>query len=137
VLEAFELGVPGLQGMGWLGALADKLAIKLAGGLLEVHQFADGNASIVRLLLHKLIPAVAPGTSDFEGIATSRFDYRALDRDDQQLMPLHDDMRCPVPPRGFESYESPDSERKYERADAVTRRQQAVQGERRQKRPSC
>jgi hypothetical protein len=37
-------------------------------------------------------------------------------------MPLHDDMRCPVPPRGFESYESPDSERKYERADAVTRR---------------
>jgi len=83
VLEAFELGAPGLQGMGWLGALADKLAIKLAGGLLEVHQFADGNASIIRLLVHKLIPAVAPGTSGFEDIATSRFDYRALDRDDQ------------------------------------------------------
>lgn len=83
VLEALAAGAPGLQGMGWLGAAADKLAINLAGHLIEVRQFADGNASVARLLVHKLIPAVAPGTAGFEDIATSRFDYHALDRDDQ------------------------------------------------------
>jgi hypothetical protein len=38
--------------MGWLGSVADTLAINLAGHLLEVRQFADGNASVARLLVH-------------------------------------------------------------------------------------
>jgi spermidine dehydrogenase len=83
VLEALATGAPGLQGMGWLGEMADSLAVNLAGGLFEVRQFADGNASVARLLVHKLIPAVAPGSVGFEDIAVSRFDYGALDRDDQ------------------------------------------------------
>jgi len=40
--------------------------------------FPDGNASIARLLVRKLIPGVAPGNS-MEDIVTARFDYSALD----------------------------------------------------------
>ena len=83
VLEALGAGAPGLKAMGWLGWLAGSLAINLAPGLMEIRQFADGNASVARLLVHKMIPAVAPGTSGFDDIATARFDYGALDGDDQ------------------------------------------------------
>jgi spermidine dehydrogenase len=41
--------------------------------------FPDGNASVARLLVHKLIPAVAPDTRGFDNISTSHFDYGALD----------------------------------------------------------
>ena len=47
-----------------------------AGG--SVAMFPDGNASIARLLVHALIPAVAPG-SDATNIAMARFDYSRLD----------------------------------------------------------
>jgi len=43
--------------------------------------FPDGNASIARLLVRKLIPEVAPGSS-MEDIVTARFDYSRLDRDE-------------------------------------------------------
>jgi len=41
--------------------------------------FPDGNASIARLLVRKLIPEVAPGSS-MEDIVTARFDYSRLDQ---------------------------------------------------------
>jgi spermidine dehydrogenase len=41
--------------------------------------FPDGNASIARLLVRKLIPTVAPGNS-IEDIVTARFDYSRLDQ---------------------------------------------------------
>jgi len=47
-----------------------------AGG--NVAMFPDGNASIARLLVHALIPEVAPG-SDASNIAMARFDYSRLD----------------------------------------------------------
>ena len=47
-----------------------------AGG--SVAMFPDGNASIARLLVHSLIPTVAPG-SDATNIAMARFDYSRLD----------------------------------------------------------
>jgi spermidine dehydrogenase len=83
VLEAIASTAPGLQGMGWLGALVDSLAINFADQLVQVRIFPDGNASVARLLVHKLIPDVAPTMSGFEDVATSRFDYAALDRHDQ------------------------------------------------------
>jgi spermidine dehydrogenase len=43
-----------------------------------VAMFPDGNASIARLLVHGLIPDVAPGTTA-DNIAMARFDYHALD----------------------------------------------------------
>ena len=43
--------------------------------------FPDGNASIARLLVRKLIPGIAPGNS-MEDIVTAPFDYSRLDRDE-------------------------------------------------------
>ena len=44
-----------------------------------IYHFPDGNASIARLIVRSLIPAVAPG-STMEDIVTARFDYATLDR---------------------------------------------------------
>jgi len=84
VIEAFYLGCPGVQGMGWLGELAEQLIAGITADYESLY-FPDGNASVARLLVHKLIPAVAPGTQGFGDIAASRFDYGALDRDDQAV----------------------------------------------------
>ncbi len=78
VLEAFYLGCPGFQGMGWLGQLASQLFEGMMAGYKSAY-FADGNASVARLLVQKLIPAVAPGARGFVDIATQRFDYDVLD----------------------------------------------------------
>ena len=43
-----------------------------------IYHFPDGNASIARLIVRSLIPAVAPGDT-MEDIVTARFDYGALD----------------------------------------------------------
>jgi spermidine dehydrogenase len=81
VQEAITYGAPGLRGMGWLGRMVHSLAVG-ATSSYQARYFADGNASVARMLVHKLIPAVAPDSSGFEDIATSRFIYEALDRDD-------------------------------------------------------
>ena len=60
------LGSPHLSGSGATDA----------GG--DVAMFPDGNASIARLLVHALIPAVAPDT-DASNLALARFDYSKLD----------------------------------------------------------
>ncbi|MCZ6773363.1 MAG: NAD(P)/FAD-dependent oxidoreductase [Proteobacteria bacterium] len=58
---------------------------KMATGIPEreedepyIHHFPDGNASIARLLVRAMIPAVAPG-STMEDVVTTRFDYSLLD----------------------------------------------------------
>lgn len=85
VMEAFYLGCPGVQGMSWLSELAEQLVAAITSPDQSSLYFPDGNASVVRLLVHKLIPTVAPDTKGFEDIATSRFDYGALDRADQAV----------------------------------------------------
>lgn len=80
VLEAFSLGSAGIQGMGWLGDLAVRLLTSLLGGYKTLY-FPDGNASVARLLVHKLIPSAAPNATGFDDIAASRFDYDALDNE--------------------------------------------------------
>ncbi len=47
----------------------------------NIFHFPDGNATVARLLVRKLIPDSAPG-NDMEDIVTARFDYGALDQDD-------------------------------------------------------
>ncbi len=85
VLEALYLGCPGIQGMSWLGELAEQLIAGIAAGNESSLYFPDGNASVARLLVHKLIPKVAPGAKGFSDIAASRFDYSALDRSDSAV----------------------------------------------------
>ncbi len=84
VMEAFYLGCPGVQGMDWLGKLAAQLLESQMTGSESLY-FPDGNASLARLLVHKLIPAVAPDTIGFDDIAVSRFDYAALDQKTHSL----------------------------------------------------
>jgi len=43
--------------------------------------FPDGNASVARLLVRKLVPSVAPGNT-MDDIVTARFDYSRLDQPD-------------------------------------------------------
>ncbi|GAH02713.1 unnamed protein product, partial [marine sediment metagenome] len=43
-----------------------------------IFHFPDGNASVARLLVRKMIPAVAAG-DNMEDIVTARFDYSRLD----------------------------------------------------------
>jgi spermidine dehydrogenase len=69
---AWRDGYPGFAGMD-LG-YDDKGAEDEMGFL-----FPDGNASVARLLVRKLIPGIAPGDS-MEDIVTARFDYSMLDQ---------------------------------------------------------
>tara|TARA_B100002003_G_scaffold245259_1_gene272766 strand:- start:328 stop:1233 length:906 start_codon:yes stop_codon:yes gene_type:complete len=45
--------------------------------------FPDGNASVARLLVQKLIPGVAPDMTGPEDVAAAHFEYGALDRENQ------------------------------------------------------
>ena len=77
------LGYPGANSVGYVGKLANKL-LNYAKDDIHFPTFPDGNASIARLLVRKLIPAVAPGNS-MEDVIDARFDYRQLDRDNSPV----------------------------------------------------
>ena len=61
-------GAPGTKGLGFSSSSPEAVYFR----------FPDGNASIARLLVRSLIPAVAPGTG-MEDIVSARFDYSQLD----------------------------------------------------------
>ena len=69
VLEAISAGAPGLRAMGWVTNFVDSLAAMMIGGVAEIRMFPDGNASVARLIVQKLIPSVAP---NMQGIADVR-----------------------------------------------------------------
>lgn len=83
VLEAISAGAPGLRAMGWLTNFIDSLAAMMIEDLAEIRMFPDGNASVARLLVQKLIPSVSPGMKGFEDVAVARFDYDKLDQENQ------------------------------------------------------
>jgi len=71
IAECVEVGLPGLHLLG-KSSIVDAVEYPVAF-------FPDGNASLARLLVHTLIPAVAPGTNA-DNIALAKFDYKQLDR---------------------------------------------------------
>jgi len=84
VLEGILAGSPGLRAMGWLADFVDSIGAMLLDELAgDVRMFPDGNASVARLLVQKMIPGVAPGMKGFEDVAIARFNYGALDQADQ------------------------------------------------------
>ena len=83
VSEAISTGAPGLQAMGAAAKIIQYLGLKLDSS--ESLYFPDGNSSISRLLVQKLIPAVTSGDANFDNIATSYFDYSMLDRSDHSI----------------------------------------------------
>jgi spermidine dehydrogenase len=72
-LLAWECQYPGFQGLGLQMSRE---------GILEgdpyIHHFPDGNATLARLFVRKLIPGVAPGNT-MEDVIGARFDYTRLD----------------------------------------------------------
>ena len=73
---AWKEGYPGFAGMDLGDEEGDEEGNDERG---RSFHFPDGNASIARLLVRKLIPEVAPGSS-MEDIVTASFDYSRLDR---------------------------------------------------------
>ncbi len=49
-----------------------------------IYHFPDGNASIARMLVRRLIPGIAPGNS-MEDIVLAQFDYAQIDRPEQAV----------------------------------------------------
>ncbi|MYG11357.1 MAG: NAD(P)-binding protein [Gammaproteobacteria bacterium] len=80
VTEALMFGLPGLKSLGFTGTLVGELFAFASEGV-RYPMFPDGNASVARLLVRKLIPEVAP-VSTMEDVVNARFDYSRLDRPD-------------------------------------------------------
>lgn len=78
VAEGFYLGCPGIQAVG----LPDDYTQANEDVDPEAYRsplFPDGNASVARLFVRKLIPETAPGNT-MQDLVTARFDYSQLDR---------------------------------------------------------
>jgi spermidine dehydrogenase len=69
-------GLPGLKAT----AIADYQSVEEP----YIHHFPDGNASIARLLVRRMIPRVAPGTT-MEDVVLAPFDYDRLDEADSNV----------------------------------------------------
>ncbi len=81
-LDCWALEYPGFQGLklepGTIPRMSYTAAGYARGGSYRYH-FPDGNASIARLLVRRLIPEALPGGT-VEDIVTSQADYSRLDR---------------------------------------------------------
>jgi spermidine dehydrogenase len=74
-LEAARSGAPGFQGLG----LEDPPRL----GWEDYHfHFPDGNATMARLLVNRLIPKALPGDHDMESVVRARLLYQHLDEVD-------------------------------------------------------
>jgi spermidine dehydrogenase len=73
-LDAAGAGYPGFSGLGLPGDAQAQAELDEP----YIYHFPDGNASLARLLVRRMIPAVAPGTT-MEDVVTARFDATKLD----------------------------------------------------------
>jgi spermidine dehydrogenase len=71
--------VPASETLGMPGLKAQRAALSAGQEEPYIYHFPDGNASIARLLVRRLIPGIAPG-STMEDIVLARFDYGQIDR---------------------------------------------------------
>lgn len=81
-LDCWGFGLPGFKGLQLEPGPAPRMSFTPAGycqgGSYKFH-FPDGNATIARLLVRRLIPGAAPGV-DCRDIVGAKLDYAALDR---------------------------------------------------------
>jgi spermidine dehydrogenase len=87
-LDCWGLGLPGFDGLKLEPGSIPGMGFTPAGyadtgGSVRLH-FPDGNATIARGLVRKLIPAAVPGTT-VQDLITTRVDYGRLDRADQPV----------------------------------------------------
>ena len=87
-LDAWGIGLPGFQGLKLKPGSIPEMGFTPSGyidtGGSPVLHFPDGNATIARLLVRRLIPAAIPGVSA-EDIVMARADYSRLDRPDSSV----------------------------------------------------
>ena len=79
--DAFALGLPGFQGMNLdeaPGPGQNHDSIRNPEAENYYFHFPDGNASVARLLVRRLIPAAVPGTTA-DDVVTAKIDYAKLD----------------------------------------------------------
>lgn len=76
--EAMDLGYPGFDGLG-VDLEEDDPYYKIEENEPYIFHFPDGNASIARLLVRKMVPASASGNT-MDDVVTANFDYAALDQ---------------------------------------------------------
>lgn len=82
-LDCWGTGVPGFKGMHLAPGSIPHMGYTPSGysdtGGSNTLHFPDGNATIARLLVRRLVPGAVPGNSA-EDIVTARVDYGSLDR---------------------------------------------------------
>ena len=78
--DAYEVGYPGFQGL----KLERSAEAEAEVGEAYIHHWPDGNASLARLLVRKLIPGIAPGET-MEDVVLAQFDYGRLDRPENRV----------------------------------------------------
>jgi spermidine dehydrogenase len=83
VMEGMGLGGPGLYALGLPDSMTQSEGEKNPDAYRNP-MFPDGNASVARLFVRKLIPEVAPGDS-MQDIVSARFDYSQLDRENSPV----------------------------------------------------
>jgi spermidine dehydrogenase len=76
--------VPASETLSLPGLKAQRKALGPEAEEPYIYHFPDGNASIARMLVRKLIPGIAPGAS-MEDIVLARFDYGQIDRAEQAV----------------------------------------------------
>jgi spermidine dehydrogenase len=74
--------LPGFEGLGIEDTDGPGISLEVTRQDKEpyIYHFPDGNASIARLLVRRLVPGVAPGNT-MEDIVLAKFDYAKLDAD--------------------------------------------------------
>jgi spermidine dehydrogenase len=76
-LSGMGFGMPGIRGLGDFGR-AMELELESDSDMFHGASFPDGNSTLPRLLVRKLIPGVGSG-ENMEEVVTARFDYARLD----------------------------------------------------------
>ena len=80
-IAAIRYGLPGAAGLGLEKEAEPQRRDSKKHRYKEDFHFPDGNASVARMLVRHLIPAVAPGNS-MHDIISAKFDYSKLDQED-------------------------------------------------------
>ncbi|CAM3700257.1 NAD(P)/FAD-dependent oxidoreductase [Nocardiopsis rhodophaea] len=91
-LDAWGDGYPGFDGLNLDDSAAHRLnsySVQRFWGHEDpyIYHFPDGNASIARLLVHRLIPNAVPDreTLDMDSVVLAEFDYTELDKPDNDV----------------------------------------------------